>query len=620
MNALKYLTFAALISACTSSSLKTNTVVSGDFQDGSTDGRPASIPHPFNDHNNNHNAYGTLNGSGNVERTLLSYDTLMNGSDPGSRIDLSGYALPPEAAHPQHLFAGRLTLHGEASGGGFFEQVDTYNYTDNSDSPRKHLPEFDFQFVQTGSHIFPLQRGSIPSAHPDWEYVLAPGRVWRENGDKGYTRVSIPFALQERNANCVHNGVMSFLFKENGAISKVAYQISSETCLYFKADWWGLLSATYTPQDIADKARLIREYQEEIAARLPVKPLSTLADDYPGINTSAFAAPNDTDPTHVSTAGFVIDGIHYRADCTTRRGDYPFCESLVVPSYSAAKSLVAGVAMMRLEYLYPGVRNSLVGSYVPDCDKNGNWNDVTLDNLLDMASGNYSSSTYMQDEDAKHTDYFFLPETHANKIHYSCTRYSRKAPPGTQWVYHTSDTYIAGTLMNAYLRSRRGSDADLFTDIIVEDLWKPIGVSATGRYTRRTYDSVRQPFTGWGLIWLPDDIVKIASFIGIDRGKINGEQVLDANQLDAALQRSATDTGTVPMANYRYNNGFWAHNVAGKLSSCSGDLWIPFLSGFGGITVVLLPNNSIYYYFSDNDTYYWLEAVQEAHKIRSLCQ
>lgn len=568
----------------------------------------------------NDDYFDELTGSGNVSRSLLTYNTLMSGSDPGSRINLSGYALPANAAHPQHAFEGKLTLHDTATSGGFAEHKDTFNYTNWQDSPIKHLPPFDFQFVQTGSHIFPLQRGSIPSSHPHWEYVLSPGRVWQENGDNGFSRAALPFALQQRNANCTHNGVMSFLFKEDGSISKVAYQISSETCLYFKVDLWGLLGASYTPQSISGKAQLIQDYQSEVAARMPVKPLSALATDYPGISAGAFAAPNSTDPAHISAVGFVVDGTHYLGGCATRNGTYPYCESLILPSYSAAKSLFAGVAMMRLEQQYPGVRNSIVANHVPACNSNGNWNDVTLNNLLDMGTGNYGNASYMEDEGAAHTDGLFLADSHANKIGYSCSQYTRKASPGTQWVYHTSDTYIAGTMMNTYLKGQQGSSADIFADTIVEDLWKPIGVSPTGQYTRRSYDSVAQPFAGWGLIWLPDDVAKITSFVGIEDGKINGQQMLNSAQLDAAMQRAPSDPGLAPLADYRYNNGFWAHNVNGKLPGCSGNQWLPFLSGYGGISVVLLPNDSVYYYFSDNDTYFWMEAVQEAHKIRSLCQ
>src|SRR3546814_19624089 len=70
---------------------------------------------------------------------------------------------------------------------------------------------------------------------------------------------------------------------------------------------------------------------------MPTRPLSALAQDYPGTDPAKFAAPNGIDPQHVSLVGFVIDGVHYSGGCTTRRGAYPYCESLVVPSYSPAK-------------------------------------------------------------------------------------------------------------------------------------------------------------------------------------------------------------------------------------------------------------------------------------------
>ena len=49
------------------------------------------------------------------------------------------------------------------------------------------------------------------------------------------------------------------------------------------------------------------------------------------------------------------------------------------------------------------------------------------------------------------------------------------------------------------------------------------------------------------------------------------------------------------------------------------DINVPFMSGFGGITVVFLPNSMIYYYFSDNFTFSWYSAVYAAHNIKPLC-
>ncbi|MBJ6981865.1 choice-of-anchor D domain-containing protein [Luteimonas sp. MC1572] len=560
--------------------------------------------------------FDPLPGNGNVARSQLGFTTLMSGTAPGAPLDYAHYALPAGAATPGNTFAGRLTLSGEATAGGFTEHVDSFRYTGSQDSPLKHLPEFDFELVQTGSHIVPVRRDSVPALHPHWEYVLSPGRVWDEAGDNGYSRVALPFALQQKNANCMHNGVLTFLFRDDGAVSKVAYQIASETCLYFKVDMWGLLASDYTPAAVAGAASVVADHQADVAGRMPVRPLSALAQDYPGTDPAKFAAPNGKDPQHVSLVGFVIDGIHYSGGCTTRRGAYPYCESLVVPSYSAAKSVFAGLAMMRLEASHPGTFDQIIGSHVPACAANGSWNDVTFGNALDMATGNYALAGYMSDEGATHTNGLFLAETHAAKIGYSCSHYSRKAQPGSRWVYHSSDTYILGTAMNARLKALEGAAADIYADTVLGDVLLPLGVGRTADFTRRTYDATIQPFTGWGLMWTRNDVARITDFLASGS---QSQAVLDQGQLDAALQRDPADRGLAPLAGYRYNNGFWAHDVGGRMAGCSGELWIPLMSGYGGITVLILPNRSAYYYFSDDDTYLWMDAALAAHGIRSLC-
>ena len=559
--------------------------------------------------------FDPLTGSGQVNRTALSMSTLLNGSDPGTLVDYSHYALPTDAAMPQNQFEGTLELFGEATGGAFDEHKDTFRYTGSQDTTRKHLPEFAFAFVQTGSHIFPVERGSITSSHPEWEYVLTPGRVWDEASDGGYSRVALPFALQQKNANCLHNGVMTFLFKNDGSVSDVAYQIAGETCLYYQFDMWGQLDASYTPHVVSNAASLTSAYQAEVNNRIPVKPLSALALDYPGTDYTRFAAPGGKDPAAISLVGYVIDGTHYAGGCSSRQGSYPYCASLVVPSYSTAKSVFAGGALMRLEKKYPGSFNQSIGNYVGACNSNGNWNDVSFGNAVDMGTGNYGLAGYMSDEGASHTNDLFLAEDHASKISYSCTQYARKATPGTKWVYHTSDTYILGTAMNAYLKGIEGSSKDIFTDVVLGEVLAPLGVSPTAEFTRRTYDGVQQPFAGWGLMWLRDDAAKIGSFYAA-----GSQPVLDQAQLDAALQKNSADRGLDPLTDYKYNNGFWAHEVSANMSGCSSPLWIPFMSGYGGITVLILPNNSVYYYFSDDDQFLWMDAAEEAHSIRSLCQ
>src|SRR3546814_19846959 len=115
-----------------------------------------------------------------------------------------------------------------------------------------------------------------------------------------------------------------------------------------------------------------------------------------------------------------------------------------------------------------------------------------------MATGNYALAGYMGDEGATHTNGLFLTETHAEKIDYSCSNYSRKAAPGSRWVYHTSDTYILGTEMNARLKALEGTSADIYTDTLLGARLLPLGGSPNADFPRRTYDPAHPPFPAIG--------------------------------------------------------------------------------------------------------------------------
>ena len=92
--------------------------------------------------------------------------------------------------------------------------------------------------------------------------------MWQEAADGDFSRAALPFSLVQRGENCTHNGVMSFLFKSDGSVSRVAFEIASETCLYFKFDLWGLVDARYVPGPVAGAEQLV-ETQHTTACRPP---------------------------------------------------------------------------------------------------------------------------------------------------------------------------------------------------------------------------------------------------------------------------------------------------------------------------------------------------------------
>ena len=561
-----------------------------------------------------------LTGNGNVTRTLLTYNDLFNGSS-SAPVDDSAFALPANATMPDHVFEGRLELLNEAASGGFNEVKDTYRYTGSADDPRKHLPEFSFEFVQNGSHLIPVTQGIVYTGHPYWNYIVGPGRAWKENSDNGYSRAAFPFAIVQRNSNCTHNGAMTFLFNNSG-ISKVRYQITQETCVYYKINMWGQLNGTYSQYTVTNAATYKANHVAEVANRLPTKPIADLASDYPssGVNTSVFGS--GITAAHMTYYGVIYNGTNYVSGCGTRYGTYAFCENLRAPSYSTAKSAFAGTALMRLGQKYgTGVYNLLIKDYVTEYTSSpGTWTNVTFNNTIDMATGNYRLAGYESDEAGSYMETFFLTESYADKIT-AAFNFPYKVSPGTFWNYHSSDTFILSRAMNNYLQSQEGSGADIYT-MMKNEVYDPIKLSA-GVSTLRTDNSTSgAPFGGYGLFWTQDDIAKIAKFLNVDNGYANGTQILQISMLDDAMQDDPTDRGldTTGTPVFKYNNGFWAKNMTpSEFPQYSCSFYVPFMSGYGGITVAMAPNGATYYYFSDNEEFSWYNAIHEMNKLSSYC-
>lgn len=551
--------------------------------------------------------------SGNTRETLKALD-LSAGRVPDAPVDTSAFT-PRDGAKPSNKFPGRLVITPSDEGARADALRNGGGRLGDPDRQVHRLPPMEIDLVQSGPDLLPLARGLVTGDHPYWNWFVGPGTAWDEPGDAGWTRAVLPFALQERGQNCTHNGLLTFLYRTDGSVSRVYYQVGSETCVYFRVDLWGMATAATAPAE-GPVAATVAAFRDERARRLPVKPMTALATDFPGADPEAFEPPSVEDAT---AWGLVVDGVHYRGGCDTRHGPYPLCDELHLPSYSASKSLYAGLGMMRMARLWPEFPTRIVADLVPACDLgDGRWDDVTVDDALDMTTGNYASAAYMADEDDL-VGNFLGQATHAGKSAVACQEYARVGTPGNQWVYHTSDTYLVATAMNTFLQNRRGANADAYSDIVVADLWRPLGLSPVTHTTLRTEDGVRQGFGGLGLTLLPDDVARIGQFLAVDGGRIDGQPLFDPALLDQALFRGA---GATPehkaTALFAYSNGFWG--APGQAwAGCSGESWIPHMSGFGGITIAVLPNGMTYYVFADSGLFQWSGAVAEANRMRSLC-
>jgi hypothetical protein len=94
--------------------------------------------------------------------------------------------------------------------------------------------------------------------------------------------------------------------------------------------------------------------------------------------------------------------------------------------------MLNGVAMMRLGQLYgPGVYSQLIKDYLPQYVDGGDWSNVTFDNTIDLATGNYLSAVSMSDENTPQATTFFDEEDYTPKINDAFTAFPSQVPPGT---------------------------------------------------------------------------------------------------------------------------------------------------------------------------------------------
>jgi hypothetical protein len=561
-----------------------------------------------------------LTGDGAVDRTLLTVTDLVGTADtapavPTGTIPDAAFALPAAATMPAHQFSGRLDLLDENTVGGYTKILDTHAIL-GIGAVVKHIPEVSLELTQTGSHLIPTVQGIQITGHRFWNLIVGPGRAWSEQGDEGWSRAALPFTLAQRNANCAHVGTFMFLYDDT-RVSQVRYQITQETCPYFKYDMWGQAEASYTPYEVPDADAVRAAHAAEVADRLPTRPISQLAADHPEADLDLTAFGSGITPEHLSTYGLLYQGVNYVSDCATRQGTYPFCEAMRMSTFSVAKSAFAATALMLLaQDRGPGVVDEPIGAWVPEAaDPAAGWSDVTIGNVLDMASGHYESADYLVDENGWTANSFVLAETYADRIAVALG-FPRQADPGTRWVYRTADTFVATTAMQNILGS------DLF-DHVRDRVYVPAKLSRGALTTSRTDNSpTGVPLGGYGLFLTRDDIAKLAMLFNNDGGRIAGEQVLDPNLLAAAMQRDPEDPGlpTTESAGSWYNNGFWAAPITPEQHpryTCS--FRVPFMSGYGGIGVMMMPNGATYYYVSDNEEYAWVPALDEADKLSPHC-
>ena len=482
----------------------------------------------------------------------------------------------------------------------------------------RDLPRFEIEVVTNGMELIPANRRLVTTEHPQFDYIVSAGSVWAE-GDEHWA--GIPFTLIHRGVNCTHNGEFTFRYGDN-SIAHPFVRVNQETCHFLKVDIQGSVdSFSYDPQPVANRDEIVEKYVVESNARLPVKSLEALEQEH-GVSIATLKAALPPDDG-LSILGVYYDGIHYSTDCRTRSGPYRYCDQMLFTSFSTAKSTYPALVLMRMAQQYGmEVYQERITEVIPETqDSRGAWADVTLDNLGDMASGNFNVAAPMADPGPGN---FYSDIDEAGKLS-AALSWQQSTPPGSQFVYQTADTFTLVVGLNRYLSGAKRKPTDSF-DYLVEEVFRPLNLSEELFASRRTRESgipnTGSAFGGMGMWWNRDGIVRLSKFLSIDDGRVGDRQILHPDALAETLQKKDPPQG-LPMnffGNY-YNNGMWAlpvHQTRPDLFQC--EVWVPFMSGLSGVRVMLFPNDTIIYFFNDTQSFPIYEAVDVANQLSPFCQ
>ena len=498
-------------------------------------------------------------------------------------------------------FSGILKVDQPAIGIGYNVIIDSRKiYQDN----HKNIPKFEIEISSLDGKVYPKNTKIIETNHLFWNIQFGVGSSKLEISSSN-TLITLPFSLIHKSANCIHNGIGVFSISNENQISNIIFEIASETCAYYKFDYVGLYSANF--QFTNALPNLSNNSDKNIIS------IENLYKRY-NLTNKSFLNSDYIDPSNVTMFGLIDSNNHYVSSCMTRLGNYPFCDQILLPSYSLAKSIAGTFSLSLLESQYGSISNLYVSDLVPEC-YGRKWKNVTLNNLSDMSTGQYFNSTHDFDESSvASSEVIFMFEEHKDKIKKACSAFPKKTKPGTRFVYHTSDTYILGLALNNYLQSN-SNRKDYFNDVLIPFL-ESNNLSQTSQSVLATNDNINQSYTGWGMFFLRSDLDRLATIIHNIK---NNSSTQLTYLYDALNPNDNNSLLAIPSVNIYYNNGFWSRKFDKNIFNCSEDVWIPFMSGFGGITFAFFPNGMSYYYFSDGYEFAWESAIFSSHSIKPFC-
>jgi len=476
------------------------------------------------------------------------------------------------------------------------------------------FPAISLTLFSDGDVLVPLQRGSMvretagTTPRSYWRVIPQPGRIWREPGDGEWSRAALPLMLVNDTENHAHQGVATFLYRD-GVVSALRLQFAQHTGPYLLKQHvvlWGSAALRWRVQGTdawaADRAAARREREE----RLPVKPWAELVSQFPAGTLEGFGGP--VLPRWQVLNGLVHRGTLYVQDSPTPYGPYPYPLEMRFGVRSVMKSIAAPLALLRLaETLGPYVLELRIGDYVPGLD--AKFARIRFVDAANMATGYGGLGSLVTQPNNPYAGYlegdydgWYTAPSAAQKLA-AIRRNLKPYPwePGTVMRYRDQDYFLLGLAIDAFLKSVRGPDADLWR-MLETEVFNPIGIHhAPAVRTRESNERDGVIWANAGYYPTIEELAKIAMLLQAG-GVHQGRQILHASLTrDLLAGRDALvptvdgsrgiDAATRTAAPMLYRLGHWFPRYVDTRDGTVRHL--PSMQGSGENRVTMYPNGII---------------------------
>jgi CubicO group peptidase (beta-lactamase class C family) len=465
------------------------------------------------------------------------------------------------------------------------------------------FPGLQLEFFTVGDVLVPVQRGEMVRETGGgltmsyWRVIPQPGKVWREPGDGDWSRAAFPIMLVNDTENHAHQGLATFLYRGN-QVSGLELQFVQQTGPYLIKQYfvaWGFAQAEYAPVDASQLEARRAQAQVEFADRLPARPWSELIKTVPAGTLDGFGGP--LYPKWQVAGALVVGGTLYYQDPVTPYGSYPYPLEMRFGVRSITKSVFAPLSLLHLAQVYgPWVLTLKIGDYVPGLDPK--WRRVRFIDAANMSTGfggvggtrsdpNDILDGYLDGD----YDAWYTAPSFADKIRQiNATLHPYPWEPGTVMRYRDQDYFLLGAAIDSFIKSVRGTQADLW-QMVKTEIFEPIGIHQAP--VVRTRESGGRD----GIVWCNagyyptlDDLAKIALLFQT-RGAHGGVQILNRTLTEDLLAaRDAIAKNGDAGGNGLYEMGF--HFL--RYQNANGTVkYLPSMRGSGDNEIVLYPNRMV---------------------------